>query len=465
MKTTTDYKFEVSISDKAFNHKPDKTKEIPFLHFTKKTIDIDDFLNYMLEGYCYTGVYSYDSFNMGQKDNENYRYSYLVTIDVDHSHETMNEMINRLEFKPTCAYTSCRNGLEGESRFRLVYVFDERIEGKEDYYNLVYSILSANGVDIENEVGYRDKKYDKKSDDAIQFYIGNGTETFDFAVTDILYNKKDFSIYYKDYYILYNTNNNINKSINKKYINNNNPHNNIHLNDTFTNEEFESDYWNMKDDGEILYKYINIYPNLEHTPLPDVNEDTPYIIYPNDYIEINRVAKVGEKYIRISEGSKLKIKDGQGRGRTLFFNGILRRLINPDITFDNLLYNLLFEFYHYMTNYKAENIIGRREIYNTARDVMKADMTNYEYLRNRPHKGFTTNPDYCAKHNTSRNEFKGTAGKLIRYQQIGELYDCSKTIKENVEVMKAYGLKRISEPTLKRWMKNNGITKYKKKAK
>ena len=138
-------------------------------------------------------------------------------------------------------------------------------------------------------------------------------------------------------------------------------------------------------------------------------------------------------------------------------------MINPDISFDNLLYNLLFEFYHYMTNYKAENIIGRREIYNTAKAVMRADLTRYEYLRNRPHKGYTTNPDYCAKRNVSRNKFKGTAGKLIRYQQIGELYDCSKTVKENVEIMKAYGIKQISEPTLKRWMKDNGITKYKKK--
>ena len=115
-----------------------------------------------------------------------------------------------------------------------------------------------------------------------------------------------------------------------------------------------------------------------------------------------------------------------------------------------------------MTNYKAQNIIGRREIYNTARDVMKQDMAKYEHLRNRPHKKYTTNPDYCAKHNTTRNKVKGTAGRLIRYQQIGELYDCSKTVKENVEIMKAYGIKQISEPTLKRWMKANSITKYKK---
>ena len=465
MKTTTDYKFEVSISTERFDHKPNKKTEIPYLHFTKKTVDVDDFLEYMLEGYCYTGVYSYESFGMTQRNNSNFRYSYLVTIDVDHSTETMNELVDRIEFKPTFAYTSCRDGLNGESRFRLIYCFDEKIDSTEDYKALVYSILIANGVDIENEVGYKLKKYDKKSDEAIQLYIGNGTQTFNFTVTDTIYCKEDFNIYYKDY-ISYNTSNKNtnkdNKSIIENYINNNTPTNNIHLNDTFENEEFENDYWNMKDDGELLYKYMNVYPNLEHTPLPEVNDDTPYIIYPKDYIEINRTVEVNEKKLRITEGSKLKIKDGQGRARTLFWNGVIRRLINPLITFDNLLYNLLFEFYHYMTNYKAENIIGRREIYNTAKAVMKADMTKYEHLRNRPHKGFTTNPNYCAKHNISRNKFKGTAGKMIRHQQIGELYDCSKTVKENVKIMKEYGLERISEPTLKRWMKENGITKYKK---
>ena len=124
----------------------------------------------------------------------------------------------------------------------------------------------------------------------------------------------------------------------------------------------------------------------------------------------------------------------------------------------------MYELVNYISNYEADNIIDKKVLFKIARDVMSKDIANYEHLRNRPHKGFTTNPDYCAKHNISRNEFKGTAGKLIRHQQIGELYDCSKTIKENVEVMKAYGLERISEPTLKRWMKDNGITKYKKRA-
>ena len=101
MKTTNDYKFEVSITDQTFDHKPDKINEIPYLRFTKKTVDVNEFLEYMFVGHGYTGVYSYDSFRMTQRNNNNFRYSYLVTIDVDHSHETMNEMIDRIEFKPT----------------------------------------------------------------------------------------------------------------------------------------------------------------------------------------------------------------------------------------------------------------------------------------------------------------------------------------------------------------------------
>ena len=38
----------------------------------------------------------------------------------------------------------------------------------------------------------------------------------------------------------------------------------------------------------ILVKYLDVYPNLEHTPLPDVDDDTPFIKFPSDYIEIKK---------------------------------------------------------------------------------------------------------------------------------------------------------------------------------
>ena len=439
MKTTTDYKFEVSISDNGFNHKPNKVTEVPYLHFTKKNVDVTEFLELMLMGYCYAPIFSKDSFGMKEdRSNETFRYSYIVSIDVDHSLETMNEMVDRLEYKPTCAYTSCQNGLlNGESRFRLVYCFEDKIERLDEYRELVYAIFNANHLDINEKVNGEDK-YDPQSKVPSQLYFGNGTETFEFTVTDIIYNS-----------------NKEGKSIIENHTYH--PTNNIHLNDTFDDEQFENDYWNMRME-DILIKYIDIFPNMEHTPLEIPSDDTPYIIYPSGYVEIRRWWR------KRLDGKPIKIKDGEGRRRKLFINGIIRRLINPSITFDNLLYNLLYELVNYISNFEADNIIDKKVLFKIARDVMSKDLDDYEHLRNRPHKGYVTNPDYCAKHNTTKNKLKGGGRKLKNYPKIGELYDHSKTIKENVEVMKAYGIKPISESTLKRWMKVNGITKYKKNA-
>ena len=452
MKTTTDYNFEVCISDRGYDHKPNRNTEVPKLHFTKKTISVNDFLNYMREGHCYTPVFSADSFYMSGKTDINYRYSYLVSLDIDHTQIPMYDMVDKLEYKPTLAYTSCNDGKDGEYKYRLVYCFDDKIEGIEEYFNYVYSILDSNKMGIDD--------IDKRSLKASQYYNGNGTQTFGFVVSDIVYNKDDFRLFYKDYYSLSCTD--IKNKEDKSIIENhtyNTPYN-IHLNDTFVNTEFASDYWNMRME-DILSKYIDIFPNMEHTPLEIPDDDTPYILYPDGYIEINRLCKVGKdkRYVRVKDCGTVKIKDGEGRRKTLFWNGIIRRLINPNITYDNLVYNLLYELCYYITNYNAENIIGKKEIAMIARDVMKQDMTKHEHLRGTDKK-FMVNPKFCIKYGLSKNEVKNIASKMIRYNKIGELYDCSQTDKQNLEIMKENGLK-VSLSTLKRWRKENGITKYK----
>ena len=54
--------------------------------------------------------------------------------------------------------------------------------------------------------------------------------------------------------------------------------------------------------------------------------------------------------------------------------------------------------------------------------------------------------------------------KLIHYEQIGELYDCDMTDKDNLEVMRQYGVK-CSLRTLKNFKKEAGLTrKYTKRS-
>lgn len=449
MTNTKDYTFEVSLSSRGFENKPDKKTEVPNLRFNRTTTDIEGFAMSIVDGYCYAGIYKSDSITMTEKTNDNYLYSYLVSIDIDHTHVSMDDMIDRIEFKPTLAYTSYNNGINGECRYRLVYCFYDKIEGKENYANYVNAIVKAIGLDV--------KDIDPKSLSACQYYNGNGSDNIEVYLNDIIYCKEDIIIPENKNIITEKKKSNDikdNKSVNQNHIYN--PPYNICLNDTFENTGFIYDYWHMRME-DVLSKYVDVYPNLEHTQIDLPDEDTPLIIFPEGYTEIRRWWRVNR------DGKPIKIKDGEGRRRKLFLNGILRRLINPEITIENLLYNLLYELCYYISNYNAENVIGKKEIFQIANDVMKEDITKYECMRGSKKK-FTVNPAYCAKHNLNKRQVINMVGKQERDQKIGELYDFLLTDKENLEVMRQNGL-IISSSTLKRWREANGITKYRKSLK
>lgn len=444
METTLDYKFWVSLSTRKFDHKPDRETEVGKLRFARVYTDVEGFADGIAMGYCYAPIFASAAFTVSEKTDRNFEYSSFVSLDVDHATVDMNTMVDGLEFKPTLSYTSHSNGKEGKYSYRLIYCFADKIEGNSEYYNYVHTILTANQIPLDG--------IDKRSLKASQLYFGNGGGNIDIKVSNIIYNKIDFIDYYKDYYnnIIYTDNN---ESI---IVTNNTTHPTIiSLKDTFVNKNFEDDYWNMRME-DVLSKYVDVFPNIEHTPLPVVSEDTPYIVFPRDYVEIKRYWKKGDN------GRAVKITDGNKRRKRLYINGIIRRLINPSISFDNLVYNLLFELVYYVSNFNADYIIDKQDIFHIARNVMKADMTRAEGLRGTNRK-FMVNPAYCEKYGLSKRQVRNMACRMLRGDSIGELYDCSKTDKENLEIMKSHGLE-ISPITLKRWRKQNGITKYKKNA-
>lgn len=444
MEITNDYRFWVSVSTLKFDHKPNRETEVGKIRFQRIYPTIGDFAELISKGYCYAPVFNDATFCMNEKTDANFMYSSFVSIDIDHATVDMNTMVDGLEYKPTIAYTSCSNGLDDKYSYRLIYCFADKIEGTREYSNYVYAILSSNQISID--------AIDRRSLKASQYYNGNGCGNININISNIIYNKIDFIDYYKNYFTNI-TDTSSNESINLTHIHT--PPTNMSYNDTFENDEFKSDFWSMRME-DILSKYVDIYPNYEHTPLPTVDDDTPFILLPKDYLEIKRFWTCKDN------GRAIKIKDGQGRRRKLFLNGIIRRLINPNISFDNLLYNLLYELVQYVSNFDAQNVIGKKEIYDIASCVMKKDITKYEWVKGVNRK-FIVNPSYCEKYGLNKRQVRNMACKMLHNDCIGELYDCSKTDKENLEVMKENGLE-ISPITLKRWRKENGITKYKKNA-
>ena len=446
MKEAQDYSFEVSLSIMTYDHKPNKDTEIPSMRFYKTTTDIGGFVNALADGHCYTTVFPFETFGFkGQKNDKNFLYSNFLSIDFDERDIDMTTFNDAVDYKPTIAYTTCSNGQEGKGfRYRFIYCFEDRFESVKEYRSYVQAVLDANNIPT--------KDVDPMTFVPSMMFVGNGCGNIEVSVNNVIYSKKDF---YLQYNIIFNNNKILNNTSNNKLIYNNiNPLNNIILNDTFSDKQFEEDFRKMEI-KDIVTKYESIYPNIEHTPLPKTDADIPYILFPPNYVEITRDCRMNE------DGVAKKLKDGHGRRKRLFDNGILRRKINPNITFENLVYNLLYELHYYISNRNAENIIGKNEIMIIARDVMKADLSKYEYKAVRD-KDWIVNDAYCEKYNLSPNQVKNIARKAINHLKIHELYDKELTDKKNVEMMKEKGFD-VSIRTLKRWKDENGLTKHRNK--
>lgn len=274
----------------------------------------------------------------------------------------------------------------------------------------------------------------------------NGTNDINVFVSDCVYELNDFNLDdIKGY----------NMKVSSKYIQEEN--NNIGLSDTFENDTtLIKDFWKLKL-TEFLYKYDSIMPNIQNSKLEIPSEDEPFIDIPSDYREIKRYWYL----LTDDKGHKLdyirKIRDGEGRRKKLFLNGIIRRLINQQITFENMLHNIVWEFITYMIN--DGNKITKDILWNIVKDIMNADITKYSTLGTTSRK-WMVNPYFSTKYGMSKREVINKF-KHNKKQYIGEFYDCSLSDKENIEAMKEYGFE-VSLITLKRWRKENNITKYKK---
>ena len=240
----------------------------------------------------------------------------------------------------------------------------------------------------------------------------------------------------------------------------------IQLEMHFSDIEFINDFWNMKY-IELLEKYKDVYYIFESTPLDFSNDDVPYVLLPQNYIEIKRYWLNEKVYNEdgdiIGNTSKIrKIKDGNQRKKKLFLNGILRRLMIQDLSFEHLLTNLVYELYYFIENSKDK--IEKKDLFNIAKNVIESDLTKYNNLTKEDKREFIVNPYYCTKYNVSKKVARNIAKKELNYQRIGELYDCTLTDKQNLEVFKEYGVE-ISLRTLKNFRKDNNIIKNKKQNK
>lgn len=410
-----DYKINVCLSEKTYNTKPTQD-DVRDMRFECAELSIDEFVKAITDGHSFCAL---------MKDNwrnkENFKCTSMLVYDVDHSDVEMNEYISELDLVPTFAYTS-PSDKDGDRRFRLIYCLNFNICSLEEYYTISKSFAMQQNMQFIDEHSFYGEQY------------WNGNSNCHIQIFNNILNKNNIKInnYYKR--TLLDNNKSISKTIT------------IIQHHNGVSDTFQTDYEKLSFQ-DFIKKYNTVYENIEHTPI-EINEDEPMIHFDDNYYEIRRPWK------RIN-GETLKIKDGEGRRRKLFLNGIIRRKINPNITFENLLFNLVYEFEYYYIN--DGNSINKKILYDIADNVMKAEIIDSNL--GKPKYKSRVNKLYCEKYGLEAHEVWGKMRNKKQY--IGEFYDPSLTDKQNIDIMSEYGLD-VKLITLKRWRKENNITKYQK---
>jgi len=430
------------LSDWTYTRKPtdptEKARISGEAHFHYRELSEEAFYDALQEGHGFCPL----SRDQAQADQA---ITNIITFDFDHNTTPLPAFVEGLSIKPTYTYYSFSNGKDGQYRYRLIYELSECITGSQ--YDAAHQyIAQANGWKPATK-GDTINRYDPLSRN--QYYF-SGTE------------------------ITYFPDNIINEYTHTATASHSKPQGKPkpapksekrprHDGDQYTQFKHFPDSFVAKIYEYIPSPYAIRYNYITHTPLPEVDADTPIIEYPADYIETPR--KFVFDPLKKSYGIA-KYRDGENRHKKLFITGIILRRLNPDLTSIHLLKALLREFTLYFDNTDGKYTMPR--LLAIADAVLDADIT-IELKRWRKPK-YIVNPKYCAKHLVTKRQVVGLQNgirqaeeRAKRYEDISKYYDPTETDNTNLLRLKQKGIK-CSRNTLTAFKHLYGYTQGREQA-
>lgn len=436
MASNDNFTFDIAIGDKRVIDK--NTFKWSSVHYTTNTVNVDTLIDKVRNGYPFNSVMTTNSFSAKEKKQSNFKQTSVIPFDIDKCESTFEEFYNKTELLPTFAYTTPNDGIKG-NRFRFVYVLSEPVTSIEEYQAIYTSISSKLGIDTDNNLS-----------SGVQ-NIGGMSEIGRLKISHYIYNKKDFI---SNNYFLNN------KNILGKCAFKNNNKREKRADGIILNCTFEKDL-NDLDFNQFLMKYRTEYEYFVNTPLKFNNG---YALIPDDYYEIKR--KWVNNVYETNSGTKMeksihRLKDGEGRRDKMFVQCLIRRKIKPDISLEELVFNLVCERQWYFDN--SDNVLNNKELVRIARNSL--DVEEITIPPTVTDKKFVVDREYWSAYGYNANQAKQMIKKMMKDDEIGNLYDPSLTDKENLEVFNRYNVK-CSKRTLAKWKKDNGLTReYNKKDK
>ena len=443
-------KFEISISTKAYSDK--NLIKWNSVEYQRQSITVEEFALLIKEGYCFCHSFKTNGilFGLSEKKDANFLSADMVFVDIDDSDIVMNDYVGRLSKKPTLYYTTPNNHTEKSNykyRFRLCYLFCLPIYTVETYHSLYDGIAESirkdiQGVEIKDNCGRTPS----------QQFSGNAKAECELYVTDNVFSHSDFP--YQSNNVSFSSslsisNGNLSKSAKKD------DDTVIGVKDLIiADKSFISDI-NTLSPYDLIDKYRTKYRYFTHTEL---HFQDGYALIPSDYQEIYRQTYM-DSFIKnngdeIKFSAVKKLRDGDNRRKKLYIAGLIMKKILPNITFENLLYNLICERTYYYDN--SDRVLSNKVLANIARNVVNIPLEKIQLQSKRKKRKFCVDKSYCAMLGISPNAMKNKVRKMLKDEEIGNAYDCSLSVAENLAAFKEMDIS-VGKSKLYQWCKENGI--------
>lgn len=479
MRKEIDFNFTLNVSAEGYEKKTDATCCLSSkgaeaigrkkMCFFENSLTVDEFLLKAQSGHSFCAIYRFESgkkywysnskgqkflgYPYYQRDNktstkgglkidfkrdEYFSGSQVIFIDIDLTkYEDINEYIDTLTFKPTMVYMSYSDGKEKNGiisrRFHLCYVFDTILNA--DEFKLASKTLSNALVKDTKE------ELDDKCGEKMSQYMNGCYGNLENYKTYLIYSLEDIKEY-----------NNINKEENKEYedVHKCTTYYNVLQNDTI-------------DTYDTIIEEIPLYDEglLSDMGRLDYDEFMKYNRHKyNYYYRVEKDEWVNNSYQFVDDsyfafkwqyGKNAVLHDGQNRRKKVYMRMCLRRVMNPNVDANTILFNA-YEDIHRFFDWEGLDL--------------------YEYLKK--------NIEYCFNKTIEEieEEFSITISKLreetkpkrgiiyknrmshtveTTYSILDEYYQQNMTVSENLDMINNYYGFTISERTIYNYISNRGI--------
>ncbi len=383
-------------------------------------------------------------FTQKERTKELFKSSPFVFIDLDDFPNTWETMLNSLKMQPTIAYTTFRHHLFEEktgkpfgNRYRLIYFFKDEIKTISTYkacydallcqtglFDYVHSQLEKNQED--NAIIKIKKIVDQHANSGVLACHGTNSDNPDFHIinTHKIYNLCDLDLQNG-------------KSIIIKKEGRSNLRTFPICSPQYISHE-------MKKDSEDLDYYM--WYHKYHTKYKFIDR-----VEKDDWVN-GKWQWLAQRYFKLRY-IPIKLKDGNNRRKQLHTRTMLRRVIAPSATPDELYFNIIVDFHKFINN--NEDAISYKQLVLIVESAFKKSPETIAQEYASVIKTLQKKNPRC-NIILKRGTYKCAADynrrlSKVRREQVLELYDSNLTMAKNVEKLAANRIK-ITERTLRKYL-------------